>query len=469
MDDGLKRSHRQALYAALTQFKYGRKNEMMGVSRFANYAANLTNYHHGETSMCDTVIKMGQSFIGSNNLPFFKGKGEFGTRSAMGEDSASPRYLSVNLPKYAALLYDEEAIECIPKRVIEGDEVEPVYLPAVIPMHLVNGVVGIATGYSTYIPNHNYLDVIKWLKERCNGKEKPNKGNLLKPWYKGFKGEISFVNADREDIGQNGDPIVRKVDDEEEEEEGFESDDKNLNSAMQPKGLSFRTRGIFKIGQSKEKANMIVTELPIGTSIMKYGEWLKSLKKEKMVTEVRDNSTTEDPLFTIKGYQVSDRTNITYKMMHLDKYFPLTNITMIDENGYPTKFDNTTQVLEIYYQKMIGLYGKVKETRIKDLKSRMEDLTYRIRFIKAVLDGVITINQRKKTEIIADMKKQDPPIPEKYLGLVKLHELTQEEIEEAYKEIYKLRDTYTDTEKATPEKLWLDKLVALESFLKKMD
>jgi DNA topoisomerase-2 len=418
--------------------------------------------------MCDTVIKMGQTFIGSNNLPFFKGKGEFGTRSAMGEDAASPRYLSVSLPKYAGLLYDEEAIECIPKRVIEGDEVEPVYLPAVIPMHLVNGVVGIATGYSTYIPNHNYYDVINWLKQRCKGNETPNKGNLLKPWYKGFKGEISFVNADREDIGLNGDPIVRKVDDEEIDVDE-DDEEKNLHFAMQPKGLSFRTRGIFKIAQSKEKANLIVTELPIGVSIMKYGEWLKSLKKEKMINEVRDNSTTEEPLFTVKGYQVTDRTNITYKMIHLDKYFPMTNITMINEHGYPTRFDNTTQVMEIYYLKMIALYGKVKENRIINLKEKMEDLTYRIRFIKAVLEGVIKINQRKKTEIIEDMKKQDPPIPEKYLGLVKLHELTQEEIEEAYKEIYKLRDMYADTEKKTPENLWLEKLVALESFLKKND
>jgi hypothetical protein len=67
------------------------------------------------------------------------------------------------------------------------------------------------------------------------------------------------------------------------------------------------------------------------------------------------------------------------------------------------------------------------------------------------------------------MGKQDPPIPEKYLGLVKLHELTQEEIEEAYKEIYKLRDMYTDTEKKTPEMLWMEKLDALEDYLRKND
>jgi DNA topoisomerase-2 len=466
MDDGLKRSHRQALYAALTHFKYGRKNELMGVSRFANYAANLTNYHHGETSMCDTVIKMGQTFTGSNNLPFFNGKGEFGTRSGLGDDAASPRYLSVNLPKYAHLLYDEEAIECIPKRVIEGDEVEPVYLPAVIPMHLVNGSIGIATGYSTFIPNHNYFDVINWLKEKCNGASSPNNGNILKPWYKGFKGEISFVNADREDVGENGDPIVRKLDDDEEEDE-LEKEARNLKTALQPRGLSIRTRGIFKIGQTKDKADLIITEIPIATPIEQYRKWLELQVKEKKIYDFRDNSTTEEPLFTVKGYAVSDRTTVTYKMIHLDRYFPLTNITMINEHGYPTKFENTTQVLEVYYAKMIPLYEKVKNARLQSIRSKVEDLTHRIRFISAVLENKIIVFKRKKADILKDMAAHDPAIPEKYLTLVKLHEMTQEEITEAYDEIRKLTELFNTTQKATAEKLWLDKLEALESYLKK--
>ena len=39
-------------------------------------------------------------------------------------------------------------------------------------------------------------------------------------------------------------------------------------------------------------------------------------------------------------------------MIHLDKYFPMTNITMIIEHGYPRRFDNTTQVMETYYLKI---------------------------------------------------------------------------------------------------------------------
>lgn len=467
MDDGLKRSHRQALYAALEHFRYGRKTELMGVSRFANYAANLTNYHHGETSMCDTVVKMTQDYIGSNNLPFFEGKGQFGTRSAMGDDAASPRYLSMNLPKYASLLYDEEAIQCVPKRVIEGDEVEPIFLPAIIPMHLVNGAMGIATGYSTFIPNHNYYDVINWLKERCSGVENPNNGKILKPWYRGFKGEISFVDASREDIGENGAPLDRKIQVEEDEEIEEENDVDGIHIAMKPTGLSIRTRGIFKIGQTKERTDLVIEELPIGVPIINYRKWLELQVKEKMIQDFRDNSTTEEPKFTVKGYNVSNRVNVTYKMIHLDRYLSLTNITLIDSNGYPTKFEHTTQILEIYFRRLIDLYGKVKHRRMVDIRAKIEDLTYRIRFILAVIENRIVIQRRKKVDIIADMQKEQPPIPEKYLGLVKLTELTQEEVESAYEEIRKLTELYHVTEKLTPQQLWLDRLNALEAYLKK--
>lgn len=52
----------------------------------------------------------------------------------------------------------------------EGQEIEPeTYFP-VIPMILINGAKGIATGFSTFVPNHNPLDVINWLKLRLKGK-----------------------------------------------------------------------------------------------------------------------------------------------------------------------------------------------------------------------------------------------------------------------------------------------------------
>jgi DNA topoisomerase II len=472
MDDGLKRSHRQALYAALKQF--GRKNEMMGVSRFANYAANLTNYHHGETSMCETVIKMAQNYIGSNNLPFFQGKGQFGTRLELGKDAASPRYLSVHMPKYANLLYDEELIDCIPKRMIEGDEVEPLFIPAVIPMHLVNGVDGIATGYSTNIPSHNYYELIDWLREKCSGVKTPNGGQTLTPWYRGFKGTIEMVDRAPEDALFGDDDIKLKMDDDidayenEDEKKAFKgAKEDSKGDAFKPKGKTALVRGVFKYGQNDSITNLEIFELPVGTSIIRYRRWLEELLKDKMIRDFRRNGTTEEPRFTIKGYQAGDKTTITYKMFHLEKYMSMNNFTMIDMNGYPTKFENTNQILEVYYTRMIGLYERVKHSRLVNIRNEVEDLTFRIRFIQAIIDKSLIVMERKKADILKDMAAMKPAIPEKYLNSVKVHELTKEDIEEMTQKRTKLYDLYATTEKISAEKLWMDKLDALESYLKK--
>jgi DNA topoisomerase-2 len=478
MDDGLKRSHRQALYAALKQF--GRKNEMMGVSRFANYAANLTNYHHGEQSMCETVIKMAQTYIGSNNLPFFQGKGQFGTRLELGKDSASPRYLSVHLPKYASLLYDEELIDCVPKRVIEGDEVEPLFMPAVIPMHLVNGVEGIATGYSTNIPSHNYYEIIDWLREKCSGVKTPNGGETLKPWYRGFKGTIDLVDRAPEDYNEGDDDIKLKMDDDindyekEDEKKVFSTRGADAKSSkdsedkpVKPKGQSALIRGVFKYGQNEVKTNLEIFELPIGTSIIRYRRWLEELLKDKMIQDFRRNGTTEEPRFTIKGYQAGDKTTITYKMFHLERYFSMSNFTLIDMNGYPTKFENTHQILDVYYTRMIQLYDRVRQTRLINIRNEVDDLNFRIRFIQAIIDKTLIVMERKKVDILKDMAAMKPAIPEKYLNNVKVHELTKEDIEAMTEKRAKLYDNYAATEKLTSEKLWLEKLDALETYLKK--
>jgi DNA topoisomerase-2 len=474
-DDGLKRSHRQAIYAALKYFRYGRKNDMIGVSRFANYAANETNYHHGEMSMCDTVIKMTQNFIGSNNLPWFQGKGQFGTRSELGEDAASPRYLSVSMPKYVTLMYDEELIDCIPKRVVEGDEVEPLYVPATIPMHLVNGVIGIATGYSTFIPNHNYYDVIEWCKNKClsikNGISESD-SSIMKPWYRGFKGKIDFY--DRKKDGVKKDIDEDEIFEVSEGVYGAENTDENdinkeaFKNAMAAKGIFVMTSGIYKIGKNnkKDKANMIVEEIPLGSSIHKYRKWLESLVKDRIISDFRDTSTTEIPHFEITGYNLKGNP-VNMKSMHLEKSMSLNNITMIDEEGYPIKFENTNQVLEVYATRMFGLYDKVKQRRLEILKEKVEDLTHRINFIRAVIENRLVIFKRPKKDIYTDMSKLTPAVPEKYLNLVKASEFTNEELTSNNEEIMKLHNDFNSTAQLKAEDLWLEKLQKLEDFLRK--
>lgn len=468
-DDGLKRSQRQALYSALKYFKFGRKNEFINVNRFSNFAANETNYHHGETSMCETVVKMTQTYIGSNNIPWFKPKGQFGSRDKLGDDAGSPRYINMCLPKYTSLLYDEEMIDCIPKRMVEGEEVEPMFVPAVIPMHLVNGVSGVATGYSTFIPNHNYYDIIDWCKRKCvsvkTGAPMDNT-TVLKPWYRGFTGTIEFIDK-KEDV---------KSEDEEINEESESTDDQDKENTEQfkkdikSKGLNVKITGRFDLTQKdKHYINKIViNEIPIGISIESYRKWLNQLIKEKVISDYRNISTGDVPHIEITKYNVKEGGSVNFKSMKLEKTMSLNNLIMIDKNGYPSKFENTNEIMEIYSVRMFELYEDVKQRRLSDLRDKIDDLNHRIRFISAVIDGRIIIFKRPEKDIYIDMSKQSPPIPEKYLDLVKSSEYSKEKLDKKQEEITKLYDDFKRTEQIKPEDLWMERLDALEAYLRKV-
>ena len=65
-------------------------------------------------------------------------------------------------------------------------KVEPYNYVPIIPMVLVNGMVGIGTGWSTNIPQYNPKDIIINIKRNLN----EGSYNTLIPYYRGFKGTI---------------------------------------------------------------------------------------------------------------------------------------------------------------------------------------------------------------------------------------------------------------------------------------
>jgi len=46
----------------------------------AGYVSEHSAYHHGEQSLCSTIIGLAQNFVGSNNFNLLEPKGQFGTR-----------------------------------------------------------------------------------------------------------------------------------------------------------------------------------------------------------------------------------------------------------------------------------------------------------------------------------------------------------------------------------------------------
>ena len=117
----------------------------------------LGRYHpHGDTAAYDALVRMAQGF--AQRYPLIDGQGNFGSRD--GDGAAAMRYTEARLAPIARLLLDEideGTVDFQPN--YDGSTEEPRQLPARLPFVLLNGASGIAVGLATEIPSHNLREV----------------------------------------------------------------------------------------------------------------------------------------------------------------------------------------------------------------------------------------------------------------------------------------------------------------------
>jgi DNA gyrase subunit A len=153
--DGLKPVHRRILYS-MHENGYTPDKKYVKSARVVGDV--MGKYHpHGDQAIYDALVRMAQDF--SMRLPLIDGQGNFG--SVDGDPPAAMRYTECRLARPAMELLDDidkETVDFQPN--YDGNEKEPVVLPARFPNLLVNGAGGIAVGMATNIPPHNLAEVI---------------------------------------------------------------------------------------------------------------------------------------------------------------------------------------------------------------------------------------------------------------------------------------------------------------------
>lgn len=150
--DGLKPSQRKALYVAMNKPEKIKTVSLSGMT----IAQGL--YVHGDVSLSDTISKLAGKYV--NNVPLLKGTGCFGTKVSPNA-SAAPRYTYVQ--KYnntEELIYQDKGIVPYIDNY-DGSAKEPLHFLPLIPIVLLNGIAGIAVGWSCEILPHNIKDLIK--------------------------------------------------------------------------------------------------------------------------------------------------------------------------------------------------------------------------------------------------------------------------------------------------------------------
>ena len=456
--DGLKPSQRKILYSCFKRKLY---NEIR-VAQLAGYVSENAAYHHGEASLQGAIIGMAQNYVGSNNINLLMPNGQFGTRIMGGRDSASPRYIHTELNKIVDLIYPSVDFPLLEYNDDDGILVEPKYYVPILPMVLVNGMNGIGTGFSTNVPMHDIIDVIKNIKKKINGKPYGNIG----PYFNNFKGKIVKIDNN-----------------------------------------NYLSKGIYEV---IDDTKIRVTELPIGKWTDDYKSFLDSLipdnnkkkslenekgKKNKITKTIIDyvnNSSDTDVNFTItfeKGFLNSLQWGEDENIDGIEKFFKLTttkglsynNIHLYNEKTQIKKYKNTNEIIDEFYKIRYQLYVDRKEYLLINLKNELIILKSKMRFITDVMNDTIKIYKRKKIHIINDLLKnkyiqvsKDKVVDTDdnqetnnfdYLIKMSIYLFTEDEIEKLREKINKLDEEYNNLEKLTIEEIWLGELDKLLEYL----
>jgi DNA topoisomerase-2 len=416
--DGLKQSQRKILHAFLLKGE----NTKMKVSQWAGFVSEKTCYHHGEQCLFDTIIKMAQDFVGSNNIPLLQKDGQFGTRLHGGKDAASSRYIFAQLSKIVKLIFRTED-ECVLQyQYDDGTQIEPVNFLPIIPMLLVNGSVAIATGWSTNIPCFNPKDLIKWIKNYVDDGVK----NEIVPWYHGYKG--SFVKKDEK---------------------------------------RYSTSGIAE----KKGNTWIIKELPVGMWIDNYKQTLEELLELKKIKTLKNYSTVDTIHFEIQMIDTYDNLNEQQVLdfLGLNACINLNNMVMLVENGIQIeKYDSIVNILTTFCDYRLEMYQKRKECQLLNIKSNIEKLENKLRFVQSVVDNEISIGKISKIQLVEFLQKHNYLMIENsynYLLQIPIYDFTRDSITHLQQSIQELDTKYNNLSTILPKNIWFNELDELNKIL----
>lgn len=404
---------------------------------------------------------MAQDFVGSNNINLLEPSGQFGTRLAGGADAASPRYIFTYLSPLARYLFPEEDDILLDYLEDDGQVIEPRYFCPIIPLVLVNGSQGIGSGWSTFIPPHNPIVVLDYIRGKLEGRQSlPS----IEPYARGFNGEISRL------------------------EDGT---------------------GFVSCGRITEvNANtVLIDELPVGVWTNKYKDQLLKLQQKGSITEFVEDHTTTKVSFKVKMKAMQLE---RMKKSGLEKSFGLrsnlrlTNMNAFDENGVIQKFGSAESIAEAYFPTRLTMYHNRKSVLLSEMEYAATLQRNKARFISAVSMGEIDlIGGRKSKKDMANTLRSlgfdstvdldvirrnnafaglDHPQDEEddsvddaftthnatgfdYLLKMPLSSLTMERIEGLNLEATKTENEVKDLRSKTAEELWMSDLEKLASHL----
>lgn len=413
MIDGFKPVHRFIMHRALEMSKNGNS-----FNKLASLAGSVSSagYHHGESSAQSAGQAMANNW--NNNIPFLEGQGNFGSRLV--QEGAAARYVFCRVHENFSKIYKDSKLA--PKHKDEEHKPPRHYLP-LIPTVLLNGISGIATGYSTSILPHCIKSVISSTEQAVKGRK------VKEP-------EVKFPKF-------NGDIITTD-------------------------------RGVQILGKYEwaGKRKLLITEVPLKYERADY--------IEKVLDKLEDNGiiSSYDDLCSSEGFRFSvnvkqgDRDSLKHE--EIIRMFGLSQnlaqfIVVIDENGkLRDDFSKASELIEHFVKVRLEYYSKRIDNEIRETTEKLNYAKAKKEFIGLVLKGDIelTIKTTKK-ELLKTLSEN--PITngyEKELVALSIYHLTEEEFILSVKNVEELTKLLEKWNSTTPEEEYLQDLKDLKSAFK---
>jgi len=292
----------------------------------------LGKFHpHGDTAAYDAMVRMAQDF--SQRYPLVDGQGNFGSRD--GDGAAAMRYTEARLAPITRLLLDEideGTVDFVPN--YDGSEQEPKQLPARLPFVLLNGASGIAVGLATEVPSHNLREIATAAIALIRDEKLSDDAFAALIPGPDFPGGGQIISGIEE-----------------------------IRSAYASGRGSLKVRARWKIEDlARGQWQLVVTELPPGTSSQKVLEEIEELTNPKVkagkktlsaeqtqlrasvlavLDAVRDEASKDAPVrlvFEPKTRTIEQQELINTLLAHtsLESSAPI-NLTMIGSDGRPSQ------------------------------------------------------------------------------------------------------------------------------------
>ena len=355
--DGLKRSQRKVLF--------GVKKSTSGetrVAQLAAYVGQVSAYHHGEASLQQTIVGLAQGYVGSGHVQLLTAAGQFGSRIMGGKDAASPRYIYTQQSP-AARRFFPDADEAVLERNVDDDfkPVEPrSYLP-VLPLVLLNGAVGIGTGYSTNLPCFEPRLVRDAYVARLETGSAAAFVPLEDPppHYRGFVGTFLKLNGKWNSVGVHArDAKARRVD---------------------------------------------VTELPVGVWTADYKAFLEDLCSDPKSRYKRYEShyTETEVRFSVfyDGEAPDEETLVTDLRLRSDRGLSMTNVHLLDEEERVRRFSSVREIAELHFGLRYDGYVARIAHQLEQARRALGFAAARAAFVAEVIDKTIDLAAWSEAEL----------------------------------------------------------------------